>query len=74
MCQGCWVAEDPEAHGCPACQKQPKSHSRADGRCGNCVRSAAVAAKREAGREELAQLCEEQDIEEGPADVTDAAF
>ena len=25
MCDGCWVAADPEARGCPACQKQPKS-------------------------------------------------
>ena len=74
MCQGCWVAEDLEANGCPACQKRPKSHSRADGRCGHCVRKAGVAAKREAGRAEGAQLCKEQEIEEGPADVTDAAF
>ena len=74
MCQGCWIAEDLEANGCPACQKQPKSHSRADGLCGHCVRKAGVAAKRAAGRAEGAQLCKEQEIEEGPADVTDAAF
>ena len=74
QCQGCWVAADPEARGCPGCQRQPKSLSRDDGLCGNCVRNAAVAAKREARRPELAQLCEEQGIEEGPADVTNAAF
>ena len=74
MCPGCWVAADPEARGCPACQKWPKSQSRADGLCGNCVASAAVAAKREARRAELAQLCDDEGIEEGPADVKDAAF
>ena len=74
MCKGCWVAKDPKARGCPACQKQPKRLSRDDGLCGHCVASAAVAAKRAAGRAEGAQLCKEQEIEEGPADVTDAAF
>ena len=73
-CYGCWVAEDPEARGCPGCQKLVKVHSRADGLCQNCVRKATFEAKREAGREELAQLCTDEGIEEGPADVTDAAF
>ena len=74
LCQGCWVAEDPEARGCPACQKQPKSHSRADGLCANCVKRAAFAAKLVERRAELAQLCDDEGIEEGPADATDAAF
>ena len=74
MCDGCWVAADPEARGCPACKKWPKVHSRADGLCGNCVRDAAVAAKRVERRAELAQLCDDEGIEEGPADVKDAAF
>ena len=52
----------------------PKSHSRADGLCANCVKNAAVAAKRESRRAELAQLCDDEGIEEGPADVKDAAF
>ena len=73
-CQGCWVAADPEARGCPACQKSPKSQSRADGLCGTCVASAAVAAKRVERRAELAQLCDDEGIEEGPADAKDAAF
>ena len=38
-----------------------------------CARRA-VRGQARAGRAELAQLCEEQEIEEGPADVTDAAF
>ena len=73
-CPGCWVAADPEARGCPACQKRPKSQSRADGLCGTCVASAAVAAKRVERRAELAQLCDDEGIEEGPADAKDAAF
>ena len=74
QCHGCWVAADPAARGCPGCQKEPKCLSRDDGMCGACVRNAATAANREARRPELAQLCEEQGIEEGPAKVTDAAF
>jgi hypothetical protein len=74
MCRSCWVAADPEARGCPGCQREPKCLSRDDGMCGKCVRKATVEANREARRPELAQLCEEQGIEEGPADVTDAAF
>ena len=74
MCVSCWVAADPEARSCPGCQKLPKRQSRPDGLCCNCVRKAAVEAKREARRPELAQMCEEQGIEEGPADATDAAF
>jgi len=74
MCVSCWVAADPEARSCPGCQKLPKRQSRPDGLCCNCVRKAAVEAKREARRPELAQMCEEQGIEEGPADATDAAL
>ena len=74
LCQGCWVAEDPEARGCPACQKRPKCHSRADGLCSHCVKRAAFAAKLVERRAELAQLCDDEGIEEGPTDVKDAAF
>jgi hypothetical protein len=42
--------------------------------CGNCVRKAAFEANLAAGRKELVQMCADQGIEEGPADVTDAAF
>ena len=73
-CNHCWVAEDPVARGCPVCQKSPKIHSHDNGICSTCLDKAAVAARREAGREGLAQLCEDQKIEEGPTDATDAEF
>ena len=57
LCQVCNVKEDPEARRCPECKTQPKSMSRADEWCGNCVRNQAVEAKREAKRPLLAQLC-----------------
>lgn len=74
MCPSCWVAADPAERGCPGCQRQPKVQSRDDGLCGACMRKAAVEAKREARRPELVQLCADEGIEEGPADITDAAF
>lgn len=74
QCYGCWVADDPAARGCPGCHKQPKRESRPDNMCPNCVRDAAVSDKRDAGRKELAKLCAEHKIEEGPANVADAAF
>ena len=61
MCQGCWIAADPAARGCPGCQSQPKRQSRPDGLCANCVGKAGVKAKREARRAELAQLCEDEE-------------
>lgn len=74
MCGACWVGADPAERGCPGCQKLAKRQSHPDGLCHNCVRKATFEAKREAGREELAQLCTDEGIEEGPTDVTDAAF
>ena len=74
MCQGCWIAVDPAERGCPRCQRQPRSLSRPDGLCGACVKRATFAAKLVERREELAQLCADEGIEEGPAKVTDAAF
>jgi hypothetical protein len=74
MCNGCWVAADPAERGCPGCQRETKHKSRPDGLCANCVGKAGVKAKREARRPELAQLCEDEGIEEGPTDVADAAF
>ena len=66
LCASCWVKADPEARGCPECQTQPKNQSRADGLCSHCVDNAAVAAKRDAGRVLLAQLCADEGLEEGP--------
>ena len=66
QCTGCWVKADPEARGCPGCQTLPKSKSRADEMCRDCVRKAAVEAKRDEGRVLLAQLCADEDITEGP--------
>jgi predicted amidophosphoribosyltransferase len=66
LCNSCWVKADPEARGCPECQTQPKSQSRADGWCSSCVRKAAFAAKRDAGQVLLAQLCADEGLEEGP--------
>ena len=74
QCQNCWVAKDPKANGCPVCQKRAKCPSRDDGMCASCVDKAATAARREAMSDKLAQLCEEQEIEEGPPNATNAAF
>ena len=73
-CDNCWVAEDPVERGCPVCQKKSKSRANDNGICSTCLDKAAVAAKRNAGREGLAQLCTAQEIEEGPTDATDAEF
>ena len=74
-CQPCWVAEDPAARGCPACRKRPKSMTRPDGLCSTCVSTAAVEARREARRGELARLCADEGIEAGAPDgAPDAAF
>jgi hypothetical protein len=74
-CQSCWVAEDPAARGCPACRKQLKSMTRPDGLCSHCVSNAAVEARRNARREELARLCADEGIEAGAPDgALDAAF
>ena len=74
-CQSCWVAEDPAARGCPACRKKLKSMTHPDGLCSNCVRYAAVEARREARHGELAQLCADEGIEAGAPDgAPDAAF
>jgi len=74
-CQLCWVAEDPAARGCPACRKQLKRMTRPDGLCSNCVRDAAVEARREARHGELAQLCADEGIEAGAPDgAAGAAF
>lgn len=73
-CQACWVAEDPAARGCPKCRKQPRRGTHPDGLCCACVQTAAVEVRREARRDELARLCADEGIEEGPTDITNAAF
>ena len=75
MCDLCWVADNPADRGCPGCQKLPKSHSRDDGLCGDCVKKATVAAKREAWRDEIARLCADEGIKEGhPRPLKTTAF
>ena len=61
-------AAAPRAKSCPSASRAPT------GCAAPACASAAVEAKREARRAELAQLCEDEGIEEGPADATDAAF
>ena len=38
LCVYCWVEEDPLTRGCPGCQRRPKTLSRADWLCQDCVR------------------------------------
>ena len=54
VCQTCWVEEDTAENGCPRCKKQPKSKTRADELCGNCVRDTNVQATRDAQQPALA--------------------
>ena len=58
----------------PRARSGPKSTRTPTGCAATACASAAVAAKRESRRAELAQLCDDEGIEEGPADVKDAAF
>lgn len=72
QCYSCWVKEDPAARGCKVCQIRPKIHFRNDGKCVNCARDATIEAKREVGRALLVDMCKEENLEEAPADITNA--
>ena len=65
-CRKHYVASNPSERGCQQCQVAPRSHTREDGLCKDCVRKNKVAVHIDAQRPALEALMEGEGVEEWP--------